>query len=68
MNGVAVYTNIKRKIAIKVNIEDISLNKGKMSSYLSREDASVLAEAEIKFNYLNFIKIFLQLDANSSFI
>jgi hypothetical protein len=51
MNGVAVYTNIKkRKIAIKVNIEDISLNKGKIKvSYLSREDASVLAEAEIKF-------------------
>jgi hypothetical protein len=54
MNGVAVYTNIKRKIAIKVNIEDISLIKGKIKvSYLNR-DASVLAEAEIKFNYLNF--------------
>jgi hypothetical protein len=55
-----VYTILKkRKIAIKVNIEDISPNKGKIKvSYLSREDASVLAEAEIKFNYLNFIKIF----------
>jgi hypothetical protein len=41
MNGVAVYTNKKRKIAIKVNIEDISLNKGKIKvSYLSREDVS----------------------------
>jgi hypothetical protein len=53
MNGVAVYTNIKKeKIAIKVNIK-ISVNRANKSFI------SVLQpEAEIKFNYLNFIKFF----------